>query len=268
MKRSKKAIILGASTGIGRALAKVLARQGYVLGLASRNEELLLSLQAEIPTPSVIQPIDLNETERSMELLKNLIAEMGGVDLVVINAGIHIPNLDLEWDSEYAMAQVNAVGFMAAANVAVKHFQNQGYGHLVGISSIAGLQGSGRSPAYSASKAFMSNYLAGLRQKLNQTQITVTDIRPGFVNTQMVTNRRGVFWIASCEKAAEQILGAIRSKKKVAYITKRWAWVAWLYDRLPERLLNWGHNRVIEKDREQVPKSKGQIPDGDLSLID
>ncbi len=125
------------------------------------------------------------------------------------------------------------------ANVAFNYFEKKGSGHIVGISSIAALRGASDSPAYNASKAYMSNYLQGLRQKAYKSglSITITDIQPGFVNTSMAQGR-GLFWVASVSDAAIQIYNAIDSKKKHAYITARWRIIAWLLKVMPDWLYN------------------------------
>ncbi len=125
-------------------------------------------------------------------------------------------------------------GFAALVNVAMRHFMEKGSGHLVGISSIAALRGGRESPAYNASKAFDSNYLEGLQQKVRKSglPITITDIKPGFVNTAMAKGD-GIFWAAEPEKAARQIFRTIKRRKRHAYITRRWVLIAWLIKLLP-----------------------------------
>ena len=230
-----KAIIIGASSGIGRELAKVLAKNGYSLGLAGRRIDLLSILQQEIAVSSLTKQIDVSQPSQAMHLLQELIHQMNGVDLVVISSGVGFINTGLEWEKEKATISVNVKGFAAMANVAMEHFMTQGSGHLVGISSIAALRGSEGSPAYSASKAFVSNYLEGLRKKVVKLQlpITVTEIMPGFVDTVMAKGD-GLFWVAPAEKAAQQIFKAIRSRKNHACVTKRWRAVAWLLKILPD----------------------------------
>ena len=230
-----KAIIIGASSGIGRELAKVLAKNGYSLGLAGRRIDLLLSLQQEVAASSFTKQIDVSQTSRAMHLLRELIHQMNGVDLVVISSGVGFINTGLEWEKESSAISVNVTGFAAMANVAMEHFMTQGSGHLVGISSIAALRGSEGSPAYSASKAFVSNYLDGLRKKVVKLKlpITVTEIMPGFVHTAMAKGE-GLFWVAPAEKAAQQIFRIIRNRKNHACVTKRWRAVAWLLKVLPD----------------------------------
>ncbi|MBN2097689.1 MAG: SDR family NAD(P)-dependent oxidoreductase [Candidatus Omnitrophica bacterium] len=231
---SKKAIVVGASSGIGRALAQVLAQNGYAVGLAARRFELLRQLQNELSSPTYAQRIDISQPDEAMVLLGELISKMGGMDLIVINSGINTRNFTLDWPGEIDTIKVNVSGFVAMANVALKHFLKQNSGHLVGVSSIAGLRGSAHCPSYNASKAFVSNYLEGLRHRLRKHNIYVTDIRPGLVDTAMIKDNKLRFWVSRPEGAAEQIFQAIKKKKKLAYITRRWHFIAWLLKLLPD----------------------------------
>lgn len=230
----KKAIIIGASSGIGRELAKILSRNEYVVGVMARRVYLLEELSNEVGGKLFIQGIDVSAAESAMEILSKFIDEMGGVDLVVISAGTGDVNNSLSWPIENEAIRTNVTGFSALVNIAFQHFSEKGSGHIVGISSIAGLRGGRESPAYNASKAFQSNYLEGLRQKIIKSRlpITITDIRPGFVNTAMAKGD-GIFWAAEPEEAARQIYHVINRRKSSAYITRRWALVAWLIKLLP-----------------------------------
>jgi short-subunit dehydrogenase len=238
---AKRAIVIGASSGIGRALALRLAREGYAVGLTARRLPLLLELQAEIGSRGPrsagcpVRQMDVSDTARAMALLEDLIEEMGGADLVVLNAGTGHINPDLAWEPEEETIGVNVLGFAAAANVAYRHFVLRGTGHLVSISSIAALRGSGVAPAYNASKSFVSTYMDGLRHKLARLHlpVAITDIQPGFVRTAMAQGPH-VFWAASPEQAAEQIWQAIRRRRKRAIITRRWRLIAWLMRLLPD----------------------------------
>jgi short-subunit dehydrogenase len=235
----KKAIIVGASSGIGRALAKSLARDGYRVGLAARRLPLLLELQQEIGTQAWVKQIDVAQTQEAISRFSELIRELEGVDLVIVSAGTGFINPELEWAKEQETIAVNVTGFTAIANVAMQHFLQKGAGHLVNISSIAALRGSRQAPAYNASKAFESNYMEGLRQKVANLRlpITITDIQPGFVDTAMAQGE-GLFWIAPLEDATRQIYQAIQRKKKRAYITKRWRLIAWFFKLAPDSLFD------------------------------
>jgi len=230
----KKVIIIGASSGIGYELAKVFAENNYEVGVTARREENLKQLQGEMKSKCYIQKMDVMQFEQSIDQLKKLIAEMGGMDIVVLNSGIgsSYPTRQEEIDT----IQVNAAGFVSLCNFCIEYFKEQGHGHIVGVSSIASLRGSNIATVYSASKAFISSYMQGLRYRFykKKLKIYVTDIRPGFVATPMTEKNKGMFWVSSSIKAANQIFDAIMSKKEIAYITKRWAIIAAFYKIMPD----------------------------------
>jgi len=236
----RAAIVIGASSGIGRALARVLAEHGYRVGLAARRTDLLAELAGQLPTPSFVKAIDIAKADEAMRRLRELIDEMADVELFVLNAGIGFVNPQLDWDRERDTIDVNVSGFTAMANVAVEYLQKRGSGQIVGVSSIAALRGNRAAPAYNASKAFISNYLEALRNRFRKLNlpIVVTDVQPGFVDTAMAKGE-GVFWAAAPEKAARQIFTAIAKRKEHAYVTKRWRLIAWVLKAVP----NWLYHR-------------------------
>lgn len=232
----KKAIIIGATSGIGRALAEKLSREGYELGLAGRREALLKEIQGSLPAASHVCPMDVAETETARRAFQELLAAMGDVELVILNAGVGSKNRH-DWETEkgHRRQRARLRGCLPGGG---RSLQNPGGGHLVGISSVAGLIGLGRAGAYSASKAFISTYMQALRQRSIRTgmNIVVTDIKPGYVATEMTEGRRGLFWMCSVETAADQIYRAIVKRKHHAYITRRWRLIGWLIKAMPEWL--------------------------------
>lgn len=245
--RSNKgnAIVIGASTGIGHALVRLLCAQGYTVGMAARRVNLLEQLQKEINVQTYIKQINVADTTQSVRLIKELITEMNGVDIIIINAGVRIDNRDFILENDLDTIDVNVYGFVAMAHTALNHFLHKGHGCLIGVSSIASLRGSGYSPAYNASKAFVSNYMSGLRQKCAlYPNINIIDIRPGFVDTPMVADITTKFWVATPEQAAIDIMKAAEKKKKVAYITPRWTLIAILTRMLPESVYNFISKKV------------------------
>jgi short-subunit dehydrogenase len=236
----KKAIIIGASSGMGRELAKVLVRHDYIVGVTGRRTNLLEELQAELQNKCHIRTMDIADTANAIDILNGLIAEMGGIDLVIISAGTGHSLPDLQWPNEKDTIDTNVLGFTAIATTAFNYFVKQGHGHLVGISSVAAIRGSRYAPTYNASKAFVCNYLEGLRHVAMKTKlpIYVTDIQPGFVDTRMAQGDK-IFWRASTEKAARQIYRAIERKKPHAYVTRRWRLVAWVLKIMPNWLYKW-----------------------------
>ena len=235
----KKALIMGASSGMGKELAKILSGNGYIVGLAARRINLLDELQKELPNKSFVKQIDVSKPQDAEIKFQEIITEMGGVDLVVISSGYGDLNYKLKWSIEKETIDVNVTGFALIAGISMRHFMERGSGHLVGISSIAALRGQGDGPSYAASKAFVSNYLEGLRHMAIKSgkPILVTDVQPGFVKTPM-SKGNNLFWISTAEKAANQIYDAIAKKKNHAYITKRWRLIAWLLKIVPDWIYN------------------------------
>ena len=219
----KKAIIIGATSGIGKSMAELLLREGYEVGVTGRREELFQSIQAQEINRIVFKKINVQDLSTLEPICNELVSQMGGLDLLIISAGIGEENKNLNFDIENSVIKTNIQGFTCIADWAMRYFKEQGYGHLVNISSIAGLRGNGIAPSYNATKAYQINYLEGLRINVKEfgSSITITDVRPGFVDTAMAKSE-GLFWVAPVQKAAVQIFEAIKQKRKVVYITKRW----------------------------------------------
>lgn len=232
---TQRAIVVGASSGIGEALARKLAAEGYEVGLTARSVDRLREIGSELPTQAYVAQMDVTETEAAREAFDRLAAQMGVVDVVVLNAGIAPYNPDLDWEPARDTIDTNVGGFAALATKAVALFKEQGHGQLVGISSVAAHTGSSHAPDYYASKAYVSNYLDGLRYNLRQADadITVTTIEPGFVDTDLAG---GEFWMCSVETAADLIYGAIEKKKRHQYVTRRWRLVVLVLGLLPDVL--------------------------------
>jgi short-subunit dehydrogenase len=236
--KMKKAIIIGATSGIGKSLAELLLREGYVVGITGRREGLFQAIKTQETNRTFFKKMDVQDLSALEPNCKALVSQLGGMDLLIISAGIGEENKNLNFDLEYSVIKTNIQGFTCIADWAVRYFKEQGYGHLVNISSIAGIRGNGIAPSYNATKAYQINYLEGLRINVKEyaPSITITDVRPGFVDTAMAKGE-GLFWVAPVQKAAEQIFEAIKYKKKVVYITKRWRLIALLLRIIPFSIL-------------------------------
>lgn len=234
---SKKAVIIGATSGIGRALTVELHTRGYTVGLTGRRTERLEKIRQKLGDRTHTRYMDITNPEKSFDQLQSLIDQMGGMDIIVLNAGVSGFQKSVTWEKERQVIDVNVRGFAALTNKSFDFFERQGYGHIVGISSIASLFGYGLAPTYNASKAFINIYLQGYRQRANHSDadITITDVKPGFVESEMTKGKKGMFWVASVEKAARQLANAIDRKRSHIYITKRWRLVAWLVHLIPDR---------------------------------
>jgi len=230
----KKAIVVGATSGIGKGLAKILTENNYLVGITGRRNELLLALKKERPDQFFTKTFDITNFQLTTERLNELTEELGGLDLIVISSGTGDLNDKLDFETEKRTIDTNVLGFTNVADWAFNYFMKQKSGHLVAITSIGGLRGSRLAPSYNASKAYQMNYVEGLRQKVKKLNlpVTLTDIRPGLVETEMAKGE-GLFWVMPVEKATNQIFHAIKKKKKIAYITKRWLLIATVIKLLP-----------------------------------
>jgi short-subunit dehydrogenase len=163
-----------------------------------------------------------------------LITELGGLDLMILSSGTGDVNPNLDFEIDRKVIDVNVTGFTNILDWGYNYFEKQAFGHLVAITSVAGIRGSREAPSYSATKSYQIKYLEGLRQKTKKTKksIFITDIRPGLVDTEMAKGD-GLFWVMPVGKVAKQIFKSIKNKKNVVYVTKRWGFIGRLLKILP-----------------------------------
>ncbi len=234
----KKAIIIGGTSGMGRALAEILVRENWTVGITGRRRELLNEIKATIGNQILTLVHDITELESSDKKLDQLFDELGTVDLVIVSSGYAEINRKLNWDIQKTVIETNVVGIAKTYQHLFLKLKAQGYGHFVGISSIASKRGNRHCPSYGAAKAFQANYLESLRcmSKKKNLGITVTDVQPGFVDTAMAKGP-GMFWVAPVEKAANQIYAGVMKGKRKIYVTKRWRLIAWVLNLAPSWVL-------------------------------
>ena len=236
----KRVIIIGATSGIGRKMAEQYAAKGNIVGITGRRKELLGEIENNFPGKIKTECFDVT-TNENIAKLTALIGEIGGLDILVYSSGVGEPRKELDWELDKTTVDTNVNGFIEIANWAFNYFIKQGYGSMAVISSIAANRGNSWAPAYSASKAFQSNYFEALAIKAKRIKknIGITCIEPGFVDTKMAKGNKR-FWLVSLEKAAQQMITAIDKKKRKVYVSKRWWLVAtlmrltpfWIYKRI------------------------------------
>lgn len=233
----KNALIIGATSGIGKELSKLLVADNYRVVITGRREKLLQEIKETNPANYLVKIHDVTDLDSCDTLFNELKKELKTIDLIVYSSGIGDANYKLDWEQELPTLQTNVMAAAKIYGLAYNFFREQGYGHLVGISSIASIRGNRHAPAYFASKAFQASYLESLwmKGKRSKADIFVTDIQPGFVDTPMALGT--TFWMATVKKATTQIFTAIKKKKRKAYITKRWALVAFVLKIIPSNLL-------------------------------
>lgn len=230
---NKKIIIVGATSGIGRALAGLYVERGCVVGITGRRHELLNEIQQLYPSLVHTECFDVTGNDNIVHV-ESLLQKTGGMDVLIYNAGYGEVSKTLQWELDKKMVDINVNGFIEITNFAFNYFAKQGHGQLVTTSSIAAIRGNSQAPAYSAGKAFQSVYFEGLYMKAKKMKLNVhvTDIQPGFVDTKMAQADK-LFWVAPVMKAAKQIMHAIDQKKRKACITKRWWLIAQLLKVMP-----------------------------------
>ena len=227
-------LIIGATSGIGRALFEKYAADGNRIGIVGRRTNLLDELRQEHPDTTVTATADITKQEEIAQAIDAFRAELKDIDLAIVCSGTGDINASLDYAVERPTIETNVMGWTFVIDTLYHIFEQQGHGHLVAITSAGGLRGEPMAPAYSASKAYQINYLEALRKKAYKrgNHIRVTDIRPGLIDTAMAKGE-GLFWVMPVEKVASQIIAAIRKEKSKAYITKRWHILAVINKNLP-----------------------------------
>jgi short-subunit dehydrogenase len=242
----KTVLITGASSGIGRALAFEFAARGYHLGLAARRLDLLQTLREELrsryPDGSrriEICALDVDQSSSVAPTLQVLFDALGGVDIVVVNAGVNrlTPVGKGKLEVATALIQTNLIGAIATVEVAVEHFLTRGGGQVVGISSLAALQAIPKQGAYCASKAAFSMYLDAARIELRHKNISVCAILPGFVLTDIMPKMEKYPFAVSAEQAAKEIVTLVEKRKDRGIVPAwPWRWLRPLLGHFPDSL--------------------------------
>ena len=227
-------VIIGATSGIGKALFEKYARGDNRIGIVGRRANLLDELCQKYPSKTITAKADITNLEEIEQAINALHKELEYIDLAIVCSGIGDINATLEYNVERLTIDTNITGWTFVIDRLYNIFVQQGHGRLVAITSAGGLRGEPIAPAYSASKAYQINYMEALRKKAYKSgsQICVTDIRPGLVNTAMAKGE-GLFWVMPVEKVANQIITAIHKNKYKAYVTKRWHILAIINKNLP-----------------------------------
>lgn len=235
----KTAIVFGATSGIGKSLTELLVKDNYKVAVTGRRLDLLEELKNKYPNQIIVKQNDIQQVEEVEKVFNEIVAEFTTIDLIIQSSGVGYVNPKLDWNLLQNTINTNVLGVTKLYSLSYKLFKQQQFGHLVGISSIASIRGNRAAPDYFASKAYQKAFLESLYIKtksIKSKKVFITDIRPGFVDTAMALGDN-LFWMSTLEKAAKQTYSAIKKKKRVAYITKRWAIIAFLLKIVPAWLL-------------------------------
>ncbi len=237
----RRGIIVGASDGMGAALARKLAKEGYSLALLARREDKLNEVCAEInqlngETCTLAYVHDVANYDEVPDLLRKITADLGGLDLFVFMAGVNTPpgldNYNFEGDRQ--MIEVNVIGAMAWLSPVAEMFHHAKAGQIVGVSSVAGDRGRIGNPGYNTSKAALTTYLEALRNRLTRRGVNVLTVKPGFVKTEMLKAAQGGTPFAiEPEKAAEDIYKAMQKRRQVIYTASIWRYIMLVIQHVP-----------------------------------
>ena len=223
----KRAVVVGASSGIGREVALLLRERGWTVGVAARRLDRLAGFD-------VAMQIDITAQDAGQRLLQ-LVEKLGGMDLYFHASGIGHQNRELREDIELPTVETNALGFTRMIGTAFRYMAAHGGGHIAVISSIAGTKGLGPAPAYSATKALQNTYIEALEQLANARRLGIrfTDIRPGFVDTDLLNDGRRYPLLLKKECVALDIVRSLEHRRHVRIIDWRWRAITWLWRRIP-----------------------------------
>ena len=227
-------IIIGATSGIGNGLLKEYAKPENKVGIVGRRKGILEKIETS-HTPNVFSfAADITQTGQTDRAIAYLQSKLTTIDLVIVCSGTGEFNPLLDFTLEFPTLQTNIVGWTYLIDCFYNILFQQGFGHLVAITSIGGLRGEAQAPAYSASKAYQINYMEALRKKAYKEcrAINITDIRPGLVDTRMAKGEN-LFWVMPVDKVVTQIANAIKRKRGIAYVTNRWHIFAIINKNLP-----------------------------------
>ena len=237
-----KIIITGASSGLGEGMARAFAERGRSLGLAARRLDRLEELAAELRLPGgpetvAVAALDVTDTDSVPVVFDDLVAQLGGVDRVIVNAGLGkgAPIGTGRADANLETVQTNLVGALAQIEAAMTHFRAQNHGHLVLVSSMSAVRGMPKAQAaYSASKAGLSALGQGLQAELAGSPIAVTVLLPGYIDTDI---NKGVetSMKVDLDTGVEALVKAIEAEPARAEIP-RWPWtpISWALRHLPD----------------------------------
>lgn len=239
------ALVIGASSGIGAATARELARRGYTLALVARRDDELASLCGEINAAAGRERArfyvhDVRDYDAAPALLRQIVTDLGEqpLQMVVYTAGIMPPpesaTGDWPFADERAMLETNTIGAIRWLGLAADLFQARGYGALVGVSSVAGERGRRGNSAYQASKAALTTWLESLRYRLKGSGVRVVTVKPGYVATPMTAALKlPARATISPDEAARQIISAAERGRAVAYVPGYWRPIMWTVRQLP-----------------------------------
>lgn len=235
-----KIIIIGATSGLGRGTAEILASKGHQLGITGRRSELLEEISNKFNNIKTAK-MDVIQ-EDAIAVLEKLIKEMGGVDMLLYSSGIGKAIIDIDYENENRTNKTNIDGFTKVACFAYHYFKNQGHGHFAVISSVAGYRGLRGAPSYSATKGYQRLFTESLAQTAHHEKINIkfSTIIPGFVDTDLIKDNKYPLTLP-LHKAVRIIAKGLMKQKRYIFVDRKWRVIVFVMRCVP----NWVWERML-----------------------
>lgn len=240
--RGKAVLVIGATSGIARALAAKIAQQGAALYLAARDgfevERVARDLAIRYQVPVSWSAFEAQDYGSHVDFLQKVVDKLGHLDGVVVSLGElgNQEKAEIDFGHAQRIIHSNYTGVVSVLTHVANHLEQQRHGFIIGLSSVAGDRGRQSNYVYGSAKGALHLFLQGLRSRLAKIGVHVLTVKPGFVDTKMTFGKPGMFLVASPERVATAVMQALQKKKNIVYIPWFWFWIMLIIRTIPEPL--------------------------------
>ncbi len=228
------AIVVGASSGLGESMVRKLAKEGTRVAAVARRRSELDRIVAECGSNVVGYVHEVRDYDATPALFDRIVAELGGCDLVVYNAGVmpRVEESEYDFQKDREMIEVNLLGAVCWLDLAAAYMEGRRKGTICGISSVAGDRGRRGNPAYHTSKAALTTFLEALRNRVSRYGVNVVTVKPGPIDTPMTKGLKLPLMIG-VDEAADGALALVRSGRAEGYVPAVWGPIMWVIRNVP-----------------------------------
>jgi short-subunit dehydrogenase len=235
----KRALVIGATGGLGSAFSRQLSAEGWELALIARDAQALDTLASEF-AHAKSYPHDVRDVEKIPALFQRILADLGGIESIVYLPAYQpvIGSDEFDTEKDRTMIETNFLGAVACLNQAAILFDRMGSGQIVGISSVAGDRGRVGNPVYNSTKAALDTYLEALRNRLTRKGVNILTVKPGPIETPLLYAHRPGGRGIKPDKAARLIVRAMRQRKQLIYVPELWRWIMLVIRHMPSAIFH------------------------------